>query len=105
MDSVPPEVPRSDPEEDRTEPNDELADKQELHDESAAKCIEHADNVDTVEPAYEGDSEESGLEIPGVWCAHTGKDRTDTVQEQIEVSEVLAARVKMWAKKNGGSRK
>jgi len=103
MDSVPPDVHQSDPEEDRTEPNDEPAGEQELHDESAAEHIEHVDNIDTVEPAYEGDSEESGLEIPGVWCAHTGKDRTDTVQEHIEVSEVLAARVRMWTKKNSGS--
>jgi len=102
MDSVPPEAHQSDPEEDRTEPN-EPAGEQELHSETAAERIEHVDIVDTVEPAYEGDSEESDLEIPGVWCAHTGKDRTDTVQDHIEVSEVLAARVKMWTKKNGRS--
>jgi len=62
MDSVPPDVHQSDPEEDRTKPNDEPAGEQELHDESAAEHIEHVDNIDTVEPAYEGGSKESGLQ-------------------------------------------
>ncbi|KAF9648696.1 hypothetical protein BDM02DRAFT_3115020 [Thelephora ganbajun] len=100
MDFVPPEVPHSDPGEDRTELNDEPTGEKELDYEPAA---EHVERVDNVESADEGDSEEPGLEIPGVWCARTGKDRTDTIQEHIEVSEVLAARVKKWAKKNGGS--
>ena len=100
MGSVPPGVPHSGSEERRAEFNDEPAGEQELDIESAnghVKCVDH------VEPVDEGDSEEPGLEIPGVWCARTGKDRTDTIQEHIEVSDVLAARVKKWTKKNGGS--
>ena len=103
MASVPPEVPRSDSEEHRVKPNDEPAGEQKLDIEPTNGHVERVDHIDNVEPADEGDSEESGLEIPGVWCARTGKDRTDTIQEHIEVSEVLAARVKKWTKKNGGS--
>ena len=103
MDSVPSGVPQSDSEEYRAEPNDEPADEQKPDVEPTDGHAERVDHVDDVEPADEGDYEESGLEIPGVWCARTGKDRTDTIQEHVEVSEVLAARVRKWAKKNGGS--
>ena len=77
--------------------------EQELDIEATNGHVERVDHVDDAEPADEGDYEESGLEIPGVWCARTGKDRTDTIQEHIEVSEALAARVKKWVKKHGGS--
>jgi len=103
MDSVPQRVPQSVSGEYRAAPDEEPADERELDIETTDGHVERADHVDNVEPVDEGDSEESGLEIPGVWCARTGKDRTDTIQEHIEVSEVLAARVKKWTKKNGGS--
>ena len=99
MNPVPPEVSRSDPEDEvRVEPNVEPAGEQKLDDEPVAG---HVERVDHTERGDEDDAQESGLEIPGVWCARTGKDRTDTLQEHIEVSEVLAARVKKWIKKNG----
>ena len=101
MASALPEVPHSDSEEHRDKQNDEPAGEQKLDIEPTNG---HVERVYHVEPVDEGDFEESGLEIPGVWCARTGKDRTDTIQEHIEVSEVLAARVKKWAKKNGGSK-
>jgi hypothetical protein len=104
MASVPPEVPHSDSQEHRAKPNDEPAGEQKLEIESTNGHVERVDHTDNVEPD-EGDPEESGLEIPGVWCVRTGKDRTDTIQEHIEVSEALAARVKKWTKKNGGSGK
>ena len=111
MGSVPPEVPQSDPEEDKTEPSAELTSEQELDNEPTNEHLEHrVDHVDHVDRGDLGDYvdegafQEQGLEIPGVWCAHTGRDRTDTVQEQIEVSEAVAARVKMWAKGNIGFR-
>lgn len=99
---VPPGVYHSDSAEQRAEQNDKPAGEQDLSTESTNGDVERVDHADSVEPADEGDSEEPGLEIPGVWCAHTGKDRTDTIQERIEVSEVLAARVKKWTKKSGG---
>ena len=102
MDPVSPEVPRSDSE-DRTRPNDEPAGEQELDGEPSNELVAHVNDVDDPEYVDEGAFEESGLEIPGVWCAHTGKDRTDTTQEQIEVSKVVAARVRKWAKRNGPS--
>ena len=104
MASAPPEVPHSDSEERRAKPNDEPAGEQKPDIEPTNGHVERVHHVDNVEPVDEGDYEESGLEIPGVWCVRTGKDRTDTIQEHIEVSEVLAARVKKWTKKNGGSR-
>jgi hypothetical protein len=82
----------------RAEPSDEPTGEQELEIEPTS---EHVERVDRAECADEDDSQESGLEIPGLWCVRTGKDRTDTIQEHIEVSEVLAARVKKWVKKNG----
>ena len=103
MGPVPPGVSHSDSAEQGAEQNDEPAGKQDLNTESTNGDFKRVDHVDSVEPADGGDAEEPGLEIPGVWCAHTGKDRTDTIQEHIEVSEVLAARVKKWTKKNCGS--
>lgn len=101
MDSVPPGVSRSSSE-DRVEvePNDEPAGEQELDTE---RTDEHVERVDHAECVDEDDSQESGLEIPGVWCVRTGKDRTDTIQEHVEVSGVLAARVRKWVKKTGAS--
>lgn len=101
MDSVPLEVSRSGSEDRvKVESNDEPAGEQELDTE---RTDEHVERVDHAECVDEDDSQESGLEIPGVWCARTGKDRTDTIQEHIEVSEVLAARVRKWVKKTGAS--
>ena len=101
MDSVPPEVSRSDSEDKvKFEPSDNPAGEQEPDFEPTDK---HAERVDHLKSADEDDSPESGLDIPGVWCARTGKDRTDTLQEHVEVSKVLAARVKKWVKKNSGS--
>jgi len=77
-DPVPPEVPRSASEEDGAEPNDEPADEQRLTNEPSSERAGNVDHADDAEYADEGAFEESGLEIPGVWCAHTGKDRTDT---------------------------
>ena len=104
MDSAVPVVPQSDPEEDRVELDDEPTGEQDLDDKSTNGRVGQADHVDHDEYADEGASQESGLEIPGVWCARTGKDRTDTIQEQIEVSEAVAARVRKWARGNSGSR-
>ena len=104
MDSVPPDVPQSAPEQDRAEPNGEPTSEQEPDSEPTNGRVEHADHVDHDEYVDEGALQESGLEIPGVWCARTGKDRSDTIQEQIEVSEAVAARVRKWAKGNVGSR-
>ena len=100
MDSVPPEVPQSDPGEDYSEPNDAPAGEQEPGDEDA----ELVDQVDQDEPLDEGTPHEPGQEIPGVWYARTGEVRTDTIRDQIEVSEAVAARVKKWAKGNLGNR-
>lgn len=98
MDSVPPGVSRLDSEgEDEAGSNDEPADEQKLD-------IEPIDeNDEPVDHADEDDPQESGLEIPGVWCARTGRDRTDTLQEHVEISQVLAARVRKWVKKSGAS--
>ena len=103
MGPVPPGVSHSDSAEQRAEQIDEPAAEQDLNTESTNRHVERVGHVDSAEPADEGDPEEPGLEIPGVWCARTGKDRTDTIQEHVEVSEVLAARVKKWTKKNGES--
>lgn len=101
MEPVPLGVSRSGSEDEvRAEPNDEPAGEQEL---DIEPTDEHVERVDSVEYVDEDDYQESGLEIPGVWCVRTGRDRTDTIQEHIEVSEVLAARVKKWVKKNGTS--
>lgn len=100
MDSVPPGVSQSDSEDKvNTEPNDEPAGEQEP---DVDNLVERVDRVESVDD--EDDSYESGLDIPGVWCARTGKDRTDTIQEHVGVSKVLAARVKKWVKKSGGSK-
>lgn len=101
MDPVPSVVPQPDPEGDRTEPNDVPTGDEEPRDEHTDEGDEHVDHVE-----YAGDGacqESSGLEIPGVWCARTGQDRTDTIREQIEVSEAIAARVRKWVKGNVGS--
>lgn len=100
MDFVPPEASRSDSEgKDKAESNDEPSADQEP---DVEPHDEHVERVDHVESVDEDESHESGLDIPGVWCARTGKDRTDTLQEHVEVSKVLAARVKKWVKKNSG---
>lgn len=102
MDSVPPGVSQSDSEGKlKAESNDEPAGEQAP---DIEPTDEHVDRVDHVECVDEDESHESGLDIPGVWCARTGKDRTDTIQEHVEVSKVLAARVKKWVKKNAGSK-
>jgi hypothetical protein len=101
MDAVPPEVPQSDSEDKvKAEPDDEPVGEQEL---DVEPTDEHVEDVDHAEYGDEDGSQEPGLEIPGVWCARTGKDRTDTIQEHVEISEVLAMRVKKWVKKTGGS--
>jgi hypothetical protein len=102
MESVSPEISQSDREEDIAEPNDEPMVEQELDDGATNEHVEHFDYVGHAEHADEDASQESGLEIPGVWCVRIGKDRTDTVRERIEVSEAVAARVRKWAK--GGVR-
>jgi hypothetical protein len=102
IDSVPPKVSRSDSEDKvKSESNDHPAGEQEP---DVEPTDEHAERVDHVESDDEDDSHESGLDIPGVWCARTGRDRTDTLQEHVEVSKVLAARVKKWVRKNGSSK-
>ena len=103
--SVPLAVPHPDSEEHRAKPNDEPAGGQKPDIDPTNGNVERVDHAGDTEPVDEGDPEEPGPEIPGVWCVRTGKDRTDTIQEHIEVSEVLAARVKKWTKKNGGSGK
>jgi len=100
MDSVPPEDPQSDPGEDRAEPNDEPTDEQEPDNDD----VENVDQGDHDENLDEGAPNEAGQEIPGVWYARTGEVRTDTIREQIEVSEAVAARVRKWVKGNLGSR-
>ena len=102
MDSVPPEVSPSGFEDKVTAgPNDEPAGEQEPDIELTDERVER---VDHGECSDEDDFPESDLDIPGVWCVRTGKDRTDTIQEHVEVSKVLAARVKKWVRKNDGSK-
>jgi len=100
MGSVPPEVPQSDPGADGVEPDDEPTDEHEPDNDA----IENVDQVDHDEDLDEGVPNEAGQEIPGVWYARTGEVRTDTIREQIEVSEAVAARVRKWVKGNFGSR-
>ena len=97
MGPVPREISQS-PEESRTE--DEPAVDQELHDDPSDEHLEHVDHPDHIEYADESASQEPGLEIPGVWCARTGKDRSDTIHERIEVSEDVAARARKRPKGN-----
>ena len=99
MDSVSPEVLQSDPGEDGAQPNDEPTGEQEPDNDD----VENVDQVDHQEHLDEGAPNEAGQEIPGVWYARTGEVRTDTIREQIEVSEAVAARVKKWVKGNFGS--
>ena len=101
MGSVPPEVPQSDPGEDRAEPDDEPTGELDPHNDD----VENVDQVDHDEHLDEGAPNEAGQEIPGVWYARTGEVRTDTIREQIEVSESVAARVRKWVKGNYGSKK
>ena len=102
MDPVPPEVSRSDSADRvKAESNDDPAGEQEP---DIEPTDEHVDRVDDVEWVDEDVSQESGLDIPGVWCVRTGKDRTDTIQEHVEVSKLLAARVKKWVRKTGTSK-
>lgn len=102
IDSVPPKVSRSDSEDQIIdESNDDPAGEQQP---DVEPTDEHAERDDHVESDEEDDSRESGLDIPGVWCARTGRDRTDTLQEHVEVSKVLAARVKKWVRKSSTSK-
>ena len=100
MDSVPPEVPQSGPEGDGAELDDAPTGERE----SGNEDVEYVEHVDHNEYPDEGAPHEAGQEIPGVWYARTGEVRTDTIREQIEVSEVVAARVRKWVKRNFGSR-